>query len=108
MEPRRLVIWEATHENGWRTTIGQRAGGMFVVVSRDTEGRRLMEVVATIEEARVAAARVLARGGHPECSLGCSEWAMRSRLAGARTRTGRAPIILSTAWDRRAARRSSH
>ena len=118
MEARRLVIWEATHENGWRTKVGRRTDGTFVAVTRDPAGHRLFEVAETLEAAHAAARRALACGGHPECSIGCSEWAMRSRLTDAPQRRGHesevdsdrqaAPPIEPSVRERRAARSSTH
>jgi hypothetical protein len=121
MASRRLVIWEAIHENGWTTTVAQRADGTFGAFTEDTAGLRISDVAVTLEHAYDAVQRALALGGHPQCSLGCSEWAMRL------TRTARTasvhrssdspdspeapttgPVVPSSAREGRAARRWSH
>jgi hypothetical protein len=114
----RLVIWEAIHENGWTTTVAQRSDGTFAAVTENTAGLRQSDVAVTLEHAYDAVRRALARGGHSQCSLGCSEWAMRL------TKTGRipsvhrspdsseapttGPVVPSSAREGRAARRWSH
>jgi hypothetical protein len=118
MEVRRLVIWEATHDNGWRTKVGRRSDGTFVAVTRDPGGRRVFEVAETLDAAHMAARQALTVGGHPECSIGCSEWAMRSRIAAAPNRSGQdagvdsdqqpAPLVTTALRDRRTARQSTH
>jgi hypothetical protein len=118
MAARRLVIWEAIHENGWTTTVAQRTDGTFAAVTKNTAGLRLADVAVTVEHAYEAVRRALARGGHAQCSLGCSEWAMRL------TRTARTPevhcppdsseaptatpVVPSSAREGRTARRWSH
>ena len=124
MAARRFVIWEAIHENGWTTTVAQRADGTFAALTENTAGLQLSDVAVTVEHAYDAVRRALARGGHPQCSLGCSEWAMRL------TRTARTasvhrsrdsddssdssetpttgPVVPSAAREGRTARRWSH
>jgi hypothetical protein len=118
MASRRLVTWEAIHENGWTTTVAQRPDGTFVAITENTAGLRLSDVAVTLEDACDAVRRALARGGHSQCSLGCSEWAMRL------TRTkvdpsvhcsldsseapAAAPVVPSSGREGRTARRWSH
>ena len=78
MAVRRLVIWEAIHENGWTTTIAQRPDGTFVALTATPAGLRLSEVAVTLEDAHDAVRRALVHGHHSLCSLECSEWAMRT------------------------------
>ena len=117
MASQRLVTWEAIHDNGWTTTVAQRPDGTFVAVTEDSAGLRLTEVAVTLEDARDAVRRALARCGHSECSLGCSEWAMTTGAAHSRSvdpstdlpRTqAEAPVLPSAARERRIARHWSH
>ena len=121
MASRRLVIWEAIHDNGWTTTVTQRVDGTFAALTENTAGLQLSDVAVTLEHAYDAVRRALARGGHSQCSLGCSEWAMRLTRT-ARTATVHcpsdssdsseaptaAPVVPSSAREGRAARRWSH
>ena len=119
MASRLLVIWEAIHENGWTTTVAERSDGTFAAVTENTAGLRVSDVGVTLEHAYDAVRRALARDGHSQCSLGCSEWAMRL------TRTARTPgvhlspddsseapttgaVVPSSAREGRTARRWSH
>ena len=52
MASRRMVTWEAIHENGWTTTVAQRPDGTFVAVTEDCAGLRLSEVAVSLEHAR--------------------------------------------------------
>ena len=118
MASRRLVIWEAIHENGWTTTVAQRPDGTFASVTENTAGLRLSDVAVTLEDAYDAVRRALAKGGHSQCSLGCSEWAMRLtravRTSGvhcspdASEAPATGPVVPSSAREGRAARRWSH
>ena len=118
MASRRLVIWEAIHENGWTTTVGQRSDGTFAAVTENTAGLQLSDVAVTLEDAYDAVRRALARGGHSQCSLGCSEWAMRLTRAprtpsvqhslDSSEASTTAPVMPSSAREGRAARRWSH
>jgi hypothetical protein len=119
MAARRLVIWEAIHDNHWVTTIAERSDGTFVALTEDPAGLRLSEVAVTLEEAHDAVRRALARGGHSRCSLGCSEWAMRTTRTTALTlivcRSSHlshpqtaGPAIPSPVREGRSARRWSH
>lgn len=119
MASRRLVIWEAIHENRWLTTIAERSDGTFVALTEDPAGLRLSEVAVTLEDAHDAVRRALARGGHSQCTLGCSEWAMRTTRTAALTLSvyrspdlshahTAGPVIPSPVRDGRSARRWSH
>ena len=114
----RLVIWEAIHENGWTTTVAQRSDGTFAAVTENTAGLRQSDVAVTLEHPYDAVRRALARGGHSQCSLGCSEWAMRLTRTGWTPSVHRSPdsseapttgpVVPSSAREGRAARRWSH
>jgi hypothetical protein len=124
MASRRLVIWEAIHENGWTTTVAQRADGTFAAMTENTAGLQLSDVAVTVEHAYDAVRRALAQGGHSQCSLGCSEWAMRltrtARTASVHRSTDSdhssdssetpttGPVVPSSAREGRTARRWSH
>ena len=116
MASRRLVTWEAIHENGWTTTVAQRPDGTFVAVTADCAGLRLSEVAVTLDHARDAVRRALTRGGHAECSLGCSEWVMSTTArhrsldssADLSEASTEASVLPSSGRERRAARHWSH
>ena len=119
MAARRLVIWEAIHENRWTTTIAERSDGTFVALTDDSAGLQLSEVAVTLEEAHDAVRRALARAGHSRCSLGCSEWTMRTTRTVALTLSmyrspdlsqpqTAASVIPSPVREGRSARRWSH
>jgi hypothetical protein len=117
MAARRMVTWEAIHENGWTTTVAQGPDGTFVAVTEDCAGLRLSEVAVSLDHARDAVRRALTRGGHAECSLECSEWVMTTTAARHRSLDSAAddaeapaePSVLSSSGrERRAARHWSH
>jgi hypothetical protein len=118
MASRRLVIWEAIHENRWLTTIAERSDGTFAALTEDSGGLRRSEVAVTLEEAHDAVRRALAHGGHSGCSLGCSEWAMRTTGTAALTpsvlrspdlsQQTSGPVISPPVREGRSARRWSH
>jgi hypothetical protein len=116
MASQRLVTWEAIHENGWTTTVAQRSDGTFVAVTEDSAGVSLSEVAVTLDEARDTVRRALTRGGHPECSLGCSEWVMTTAPAHGRSVDSSPGLsgpsaetpVLPPLRERRAARHWSH
>lgn len=119
MATRRLVIWEAIHDNRWTSTIAERSDGTFVALTEDPAGLRLSEVAVTLDEAFDAVRRALTRSGHSRCSLECSEWAMRTTRTTALTLTlyrspdlsrteATASVIPSAVRDVRSARRWSH
>lgn len=117
MASRRLVTWEAIHENGWTTTVAQMPNGTFVAVTEDSAGLRLSEVSVTLDHAHDAVRRALTLGGHAECSLGCSEWTMTTAAARSRSvdsspdlsrAPAEAPALSASGRDRRAARHWSH
>ena len=117
MAARRMVTWEAIHENGWTTTVTQRPEGTFVAVIEDCAGLRLSEVAVSLDHARDAVHRALTRGGHAECSLECSEWVMTTTAArpcslDSSADDAEAPaepsVLSSSGGERRAARHWSH
>jgi hypothetical protein len=117
MAARRMVTWEAIHENGWTTTVTQRPDGTFVAVTEDCAGLRLSEVAVSLDHARDAVRRALTGGGHAECSLECSEWAMTTTAArlcslDSSADDSEAPaepsVLSSSGRERRAPRHWSH
>jgi hypothetical protein len=117
MASQRLVIWEAIHENGWTTTVAQRSDGTFVAVTENAAGLRLSDVAVTLEQAHDAVRRALAGGGHGQCSLECSEWAMRLTTTATPNLAvvfppdraqAETPVMSSSLRERRAARQWSH
>ena len=76
---RRLVVWEARHENGWTTTVTEQVNGSFIARVRRQDGVGFSSVVNTIDEACVAALSALERTtGHAVCSPDCSGWMLIS------------------------------
>ena len=117
MASRRLITWEAIHENGWTTTVAQRPDGTFVAVTEDCAGERLSEVAVSLDHARDAVRRALTLGGHAECSLECSEWVMTTAAArqfgldspaGISEAPAEPSVLPSSGRERRAARHWSH
>ena len=116
MASRRLITWEAIHENGWTTIVAQRPDGTFVAVTEDCAGLRRSEVAVSLDDARDAVRRALAHGGHPECSLGCSEWVMTTAArqgsldssADISETPAEASVFPSSGRERRAVRHWSH
>ena len=120
MAARRMVTWEAIHENGWTTTVAQRPDGTFVAVTEDCAGLRLSEVAVSLDDARDAVHRALTHGGHAECSLECSEWVMTTTsgrhdslessadLSESPEAPAEPSVLSSSGRERRAARHWSH
>jgi hypothetical protein len=74
--PRRLVEWEARHDNGWETIVREQPDGHFEAVTRSRAAVAYSSVSDSIEEARSQALAALKRStGHHVCSGRCSEWA---------------------------------
>jgi hypothetical protein len=88
--PRRLAIWEARHDNGWRTTLSEQPDGTYLVcVGPDTDKPVVLRK-ATLETARMAAVSALERGtGHTHCSERCSQWAITLTPRAGERRGGR-------------------
>jgi hypothetical protein len=74
---RRLVVWEAHHDNGWTTTVAEQPGGVFVLRVRNGSAEGLSCEADSVAQACAAALAALARTtGHARCSLRCSEWTL--------------------------------
>ena len=78
-QSRRLVLWEARHDNGWTTVVMEQPDGTFVAWAGPGEAIGVDYVEDTPEHAQAAAMFALKRKtGHEECSLRCGEWEMRT------------------------------
>jgi len=78
-EVRRLVIWEAQHDNGWTTVVMEQPDGTFVAWAGPGEIVGVDYVEDTPEHAEAAAMFALKRkSGHTGCSPRCSPFEMRT------------------------------
>ena len=78
-QPRRVVIWEARHDNGWTTLVMEQLDGTFVAWAGPDESVGVDYVEDTPEHAEAAAMFALKRkSGHARCSPGCSDFEMRT------------------------------
>jgi hypothetical protein len=77
--PRRLVIWEAHHDNGWKTVVMEQPDGTFIAWAGQGEAVGVDYVEDNPEHAQAAAMFALKRKtGHAKCSAECSEFEMRT------------------------------
>jgi hypothetical protein len=75
---RRLVVWEARHDNGWITIVMEQPDGTFVAWAGLGETVGVDYVEDTPEHAQAAAMFALKRKcGHAQCSIRCSAFEMR-------------------------------
>jgi hypothetical protein len=78
-EHRRLVVWEARHDNGWTTVVMEQPDGTFVAWAGPHETVGVDYVEDTPEHAEAAAMFALKRkSGHALCSPRCSPFEMRT------------------------------
>jgi hypothetical protein len=78
-EPRRLVVWEARHHNGWTTIVSEQPDGTFVAWAGLGDAIGVDYVEDSPEFARAAALFALKRkSGHAACSSACSDFEMRT------------------------------
>ena len=76
---RRLVVWEARHDNGWTTLVMEQLDGTFVAWAGPDESVGVDYVEDTPEHAEAAAMFALKRkSGHDRCSPRCSDFEMRT------------------------------
>jgi hypothetical protein len=76
---RRLVVWEARHDNGWTTLVMEQPDGTFIAWAGPDESVGVDYVEDTPEHAQAAAMFALKRKrGHAECSPRCSDFEMRT------------------------------
>ena len=89
---RRLVVWEAHHEDGWMTVVAEQVNGTFMAELRRDGAATFSVVVVTIEEARAASLSALERTtGHAVCTPDCSGWMLISGVRGSPNATSAAP-----------------
>ena len=78
-QSRRLVVWEARHDNGWITLVMEQPDGTFVAWAGLGHTIGVDYVEDSPEHAQAAATFALKRkSGHAECSPRCSEPEMRT------------------------------
>jgi hypothetical protein len=78
-ERRRLVVWEARHDNGWTTVVMEQPDGTFIAWAGLGETIGVDYVEDSPEHAQAAAMFALKRkSGHAECSPRCSDFEMRT------------------------------
>ena len=76
---RRLILWEARHDNGWTTLVMEQPDGTFVAWAGPGEAIGVDYVEDTPEHAQAAAMFSLNRkSGHGEGSSRCGSWEMRT------------------------------
>ena len=76
---RRLLVWEARHDNGWTTVVMEQPDGTFIAWAGVGEAIGVDYVEDTPEHAQAAAMFALKRkSGHAECSPRCGDWEMRT------------------------------
>ena len=81
LESRRLVVWEARHENGWTTVVMEQPDGTFIAWAGPDETVGVDYVEDCPENAQAAAMFALKRkSGHDQCSIPCSGFEMRTHL----------------------------
>jgi len=75
---RHLVIWEASHDNGWTTLVMEQTDGTFAAWAGPDETVGVDYVEDCPEHAQAAAMFALKRKtGHAGCSIRCSPFEMR-------------------------------
>ena len=76
---RRVVAWEARHDNGWTLAVVEQTPGSFTATAvRDGGAERLTLTAGPLRQTCTTALHLLRTAtGHPECSPQCSEWALR-------------------------------
>jgi len=86
-EFRPLVVWEATHDNGWTTRIDERRDGSFRAWAGSRSGRGIIDsIMPSVEAAhRTVMSSLRSETGHTTCSRRCSDWDIRSRRAPSQT-----------------------
>ena len=78
--PRRLVVWEARHDNGWTTVVKEQPDGTFVAWAGRGDPIGVDYVEDSPEFARAAAMFALKRkSGHAACSNRCTDFEMRTQ-----------------------------
>jgi hypothetical protein len=73
--PRRPVVWEAQHNNGWTTIIAQQKDGSFVAFASNGESVCVDYVGPDVSHAHAAVIAAWRwKSGHRRCTEECSEW----------------------------------
>jgi len=81
LQSRRLVVWEARHDNGWITLVIEQPDGTFIAWAGTGDGIGVDYVEDSPEFARAAALFALKRkSGHAACSERCSDFEMRAQV----------------------------
>ena len=76
---RRLVIWQAHHDNGWISVVAEQPDGTFVAWAGPGEAVGVDYIEDTPEHAQAGALFALKRkSGHATCSARCSDWEMHT------------------------------
>ena len=81
MDPRRrrLIVWEARHDNGWSTIVMEQPDGTFIAWAGPDETVGVDYVEDGPEDAQAAAMFALKRkSGHDQCSRHCSPFEIRT------------------------------
>jgi len=94
---RRLVVWEAHHDNGWTTTVKEQLSGMFLLDLRHDRVAGFSLEEQSLAQAHLTAIAALERKtGHAKCSPACSGWVLRLEQAPAQVdrsdMTHRSPV----------------
>ena len=75
--PRRPVVWEARHDNGWSTVIAQQQDGSFIAFASNGQAVCVDYVGPNITHAHAAVIAALRwKSGHRRCTEQCSDWRM--------------------------------
>jgi hypothetical protein len=78
-EMRRLLVWEARHDNGWTTIVMEQPDGTFTAWAGQGEAVSADYVEDSPQFARAAALFALKRkSGHERCSSRCTDFEMRT------------------------------
>jgi hypothetical protein len=78
-QKRRLLVWEARHDNGWTSVVAEQPDGTFVAWAGRADTIGVDYVEDTPEHAQAGALYALNRkSGHAKCSSRCSDWEMRT------------------------------
>jgi hypothetical protein len=79
---RRLVVWEAHHDNGWTTSVREQLSGLFLLELHHDRTAGFTWEEQTLADAHLTAVAALERKtGHAKCSPGCSGWVLRLEQA---------------------------
>ena len=72
---RRLLRWEARHDNGWTTIVAEQPDRTFAACVTNGETSSAPFVDSNVAHAHAAVMAELRRkSGHRRCSSACSDW----------------------------------